>query len=71
MQSQINEPTVTKDSTINGPFVDILIYSQKENFEGFFLQLFVFNMYNAHNNLHYFINSFLINMNFLKVYKYC
>jgi hypothetical protein len=27
VQSQSNEPTVTKDSTTNGPFVNILIFS--------------------------------------------
>ncbi len=64
MQSQSNELMVTKDSTTNGLFVDILIFSYKGIFEGFFWQCVLKNIYNSPNKLHYLCYLFRINMIF-------
>ncbi len=70
MQSQSNELMVTKDSTTNGFFVDILIFSYKGIFEGFIWQRVLKNIYNSPNRLHYLCYLFIINMKILKMYKF-
>jgi hypothetical protein len=40
VQPQSNEPTSTKDSTVNEPFVNILTFSLNGNFENFFATCF-------------------------------
>jgi hypothetical protein len=62
---------MTKDSTTNGPFFNILIFSKKGIFEGFLLQLFFKTLKIPPMNYITCVNYFWINMNFPKVYKFC
>jgi len=66
VQSYSNEPIVTNDSSTNGPFLNILIFSYN-----FFCNMFFTIFMIPPINYIIYVNIIWINMNFLKVYKFC